>query len=165
MTHKNIVSKQIALGFLGIALTGILLWLVFPTPAAPDRVSYTLSWAVLFSLPLILGIHKTLFARFNSSELIKGYQSTTQATFETAYLNNTVEQTLVNVLTAISLGMVVPISLIKLVPIQACIFIIGRVLYFFTYQSNPMNRFTGFVMTYYVALLSAVLSVYWAIFN
>jgi len=114
---------------------------------------------------MFLGIHKTLFARFNSGELIKGYQSTTQPTFEVAYLNNTVEQTLVNVLTAMSLGMVVPISLIKLVPIQAGIFIVGRVLYFFTYQSNPMNRFTGFVMSYYVALMSTALSVYWAAFN
>jgi len=165
MTYTNSVSKQIALGFLGITLTGILLWLVLPTPAAPGRVSYTLSWTALFSLPMFLGIHKTLFARFNSGELIKGYQSTTQPTFEVAYLNNTVEQTLANVLTAMSLGMVVPISLIKLVPIQAGIFIVGRVLYFFTYQSNPMNRFTGFVMSYYVALMSTALSVYWAAFN
>ena len=108
MSHKNTVLKQIFLGFTSILLLGVFLWIVLPNPVAPDRVVYTLSWSVLFSMPLFLGIHLTLFQRFGSEDLIKGHGSSSQLGFHGAYLSNTVEQTLANVLTAVSLGMVVP---------------------------------------------------------
>lgn len=163
MSHKPIVIKQIIFGFLFVVALSAVLWIVFPEPKNLDRVTYTLSWAALYSLPLIVGIHSTLFTRFNSHDYIKGYAAENQPGFNAAYLSNTVEQTLLNVLAAFSLGMVAPQSFIKLVPIQACIFLVGRMLYFASYKKNPMQRFIGFVMGYYAALLSISATLYWAV--
>jgi uncharacterized membrane protein YecN with MAPEG domain len=163
MEHKRNVTVQIVIGFALIAVLVLALWALLPSPDSPDRIAYTLAWSALFSVPLFLGIHTTLFARFDSEDLIHGHASSQQLTFNRAYLSNTVEQTLVNVLSALTLGMVVPIACIKLVPIQGCIFIIGRLLYYFTYKSKPMNRFTGFAVGYYVAILSVMTSIYWVV--
>lgn len=163
MSHKSIVTKQIVLGMALIAVLAAVLWQLLPGSEKVDRVSYTLSWTALFALPLLAGIHSTLFARFNSDEYIKGYTAASQPGFHTAYLSNTLEQTVVNVLAAISLGMVAPLFFIKWLPIQACIFVIGRLLYFFTYKRNPMHRFVGFVMGYYVALLAMISTLYWVV--
>jgi len=162
MNHKNAVFKRIFLGFASILILGGLLWLVIPNPIAPDRVMYTLSWSALFSIPLFLGIHTTLFQRFGSEDLIKGHASSGKLGFHGAYLSNTAEQALVNVLTAISLGMVVPVEFIKVVPIQACIFIVGRVWFFVAYKKDPMSRFAGFAMGYYAAVISLVLILCWS---
>jgi hypothetical protein len=163
MSYRGVVLKQLLMGNLLIILLGTLLWLLLPKPVVTDRALYTLSWAVLFSLPLFLGIHSTLFQRFGSEELIQGYVSSDKLGFHGAYLSNTLEQTSVNVLTAISLGMVAPLECIKLVPIQACIFCVGRTLYFFTYRKSPMNRFVGFAVGYYVACISLVLTIWWSL--
>jgi hypothetical protein len=149
-------------GFASILPIGGFLWFVIPNPIAPDRVVYTLSWSALFSIPLFLGIHVTLFQRFGSEDLIKGHASSGKLGFHGAYLSNTVEQALVNVLTAISLGMVAPVEYIKVVPIQACIFIVSRVWFFVAYKKNPMYRFAGFAMGYYAAVVSLVLILFWS---
>ncbi|PCJ29879.1 MAG: hypothetical protein COA99_19050 [Moraxellaceae bacterium] len=163
MEHKGKVTKQIFIGFVSIVFLVLSLWFIFPSPDSPDRITYTLTWSALFALPLFFGIHITLFTRFASEDLILGYASSKQLTFNKAYLSNTVEQTIINVLSALTLGMVAPIVFIKLVPIQACIFSVGRLIYYFTYKSKPTNRFVGFVIGYYIAVLSVATSVYWVI--
>ncbi|MFT4519203.1 MAG: hypothetical protein ACI9JM_001594 [Halioglobus sp.] len=162
MSYKSAVLKQAVLGIFLIPLLGTLLWFSLPDPVTPNRAVYTLSWAALFSVPLFLGIHSALFQRFGSEELIKGHASASQLGFHSAYLSNTLEQTLVNVLTAISLGMVAPMEYIKLVPIQACLYVVGRIMFFFTYKNNPMSRFAGFAVGYYVAAISLVLTLCWS---
>lgn len=165
MKHKGKVLKQIATGFFTIAILGTSLWFIVPSPVSPDRIIYTLAWSALFSVPLFIGIHTTLIARFASEDLIQGYASSKDLKFNQAYLSNTVEQTGVNVLTAFTLAMVVPIEFIKLVPIQACIFVVGRLVFYFTYKSDPKSRFVGFVVGYYVAVVSLFASIYWAVVN
>jgi len=162
MSYKISVLKQILMGNILIILLGGFLWFVLPSPAINDRAVYTLSWAAIFALPLFLGIHSTLFERFGSEDFIKGYASPSQPKFHAAYLTNTLEQTTINVLTALSLGMVAPLEYLKLVPIQACIYIVGRVIFFFTYKSNPMFRFVGFAVGYYVACISFLLTICWS---
>ena len=159
MGHKKEVNKQIALGFIVLAILALGLWSLIPNHQPGNRVEYTLSWLAVFSIPLFLGIHPILFRRYNSADLIKGYNASESIRFEQAYLSNTVEQTAVNVLTVVTLGMVAPLGLIKLVPIQAIIYVIGRVLFYFSYRANSMKRFVGFVLGYYVAVGSLLLSV------
>lgn len=163
--YKKQVDKQIALGFALIAVLSAVLWLLIPDQIPASRVEYTLSWLAVFSVPLFLGIHLVLFRRHGDADLIKGYAGTADLPFERAYLSNTMEQTAVNSLTAVTLGMVVPMGLIKLVPIQATIYTIGRILYYIAYRSSPMKRFTGFVAGYYVAVGSLLLSTYFTIVN
>lgn len=165
MDHKSEVNKQIALGFCLFLVSSLGLWFIIPSHQSGDQVKYTLSWLAVFSIPLFLGIHPVLFRRYKSADLIKGYAASESIRFERAYLSNTVEQTTVNVLTAVTLGMVVPPCLIKLVPIQAIIYVVGRALFYFSYRVNPMKRFVGFVMGYYVAVASLLLSMCFAIFG
>ncbi len=163
--YKKSINKQIAVGFLLIGALGSALWFLVPDTIPGRRVEYTLSWLAVFAMPVFLGIHPMLFRRYNDPELIKGYKSSVDASFDRAYLTNAVEQTAVNVLTAVTLGMVAPISLMKLVSIQALIYLIGRVWYYFSYRAAPMKRFTSFVLGYYVAVISLFLSIYFVMCN
>jgi len=165
MDYKKAINKQIVAGFLLIGVLGGGLWFLLPDAMPGRRVEYTLSWLAVFAVPVFLGIHPMLFRRYNDPELIKGYKSSIDASFHRAYLTNALEQATVNVLTAVTLGMVAPISLMKFVPIQALIYLIGRVWYYFSYRAAPMKRFTSFVLGYYVAVISLFLSIYFVMCN
>ena len=100
--------------------------------------------------------------RYQSDDLIRGCFSTNQGIeVERAYLQNTVEQTLITLPLALSYGTLAPAPFLKAIPLHALVFLIGRVLFFIGYKKSYDKRIVGFVITNYANVGLFVGCVFW----
>lgn len=158
--YKKLVLTQILAGFSLIPLLGLGLWILLQDFVPIDRIWVTAATLAFLVLPLIAGIQLMLFRRFNSETLIKGRAQSEELSLREIYLSNTIEQTILAVLAALVCILSVPPSLLKVPLIGSMLFVIGRALYFFGYQSNSLHRFTGFVLGHYTSLLLLGIGIY-----
>ena len=64
-----------------------------------------------------------------------------------SFLQNTLEQLVLHLLASIGLASTLPDSALQLVPALSCLFVFGRIIYYFTYSYLPVMRAFGFSMT------------------
>lgn len=161
MNYKAVVHKQIGLGIFSIGAL-YLIFILLPTSWMESSREQALSISLLMlATPLFFGIGKVLMARYGNSTLINGYQASDEPIeFEKAYLENTKEQTLAATIVAVALNAVLPDNWFFLQYAQAFAFLLGRLVFYVGYRSSPMNRFSGFVITWYSTLISFSLALY-----
>ena len=64
-----------------------------------------------------------------------------------SFLQNTLEQLMLHLLASIGLATTLPNSSLQLVPALSILFVLGRIIYYFTYSYLPVMRAFGFSMT------------------
>lgn len=149
MSHKKLVHKEIGIGVALLLTISVLGWLVIPTPEVINS-RFWAKWLFLYSLPLFFGVLILVLKRYNHEELIKGSVfSNDGLEIERAYMQNTLEQTVIALPIVISFGVLAPMSLVKFIPLHAIVFIVGRFLFFIGYKSSYSKRLRGFVVTNY----------------
>lgn len=160
ISYKRLVLAQILVGFMLIPILGSGLWTLLHDFVPVDRRFVAAATLALLVMPLIAGIQLMLFRRFNSETLIQGRAKSDQISLREIYLSNTIEQTILAVIAALVCILTVPPPLLKVPLIGSLLFVIGRALYFFGYQSNSLHRFTGFVLGHYSSLLLLGIGIY-----
>jgi len=156
LSHQGPVLRQIATG---IVLLGLLTGAgLFFLPVFPEAARAAVLAASLVSIPLFLSIATVMLMRYADADLLAGHVAAKPVGFAQAWLQNTMEQTLVQALTLIALGLCIPASLLQLLLIQPSCFIVGRTFYLLAYRRDPLRRFTGFALGWYAAIASFLCS-------
>ena len=149
MSYKNKIHKGMGIGFLSLIVVVLLGWFLMPVSI------YTLPslWQkllFLYVLPLGLGVLSIVIKRYESEDLILGYQSSNKGLeLNKAYLQNTIEQTMLAVPLVVSFGSLAPAYLAKVIPVHLCVFLFGRLCFWFGYKKSPAARIPGFIITIY----------------
>ena len=164
MSYKDPINKGMAVGLLVFLALAAIGWIVIPSPEVYSN-KYWLKWCFLYSLPLSLGVFAIVLKRYGSEDLIKGYLSSNQGIeVERAFLQNTVEQTLIALPLVVSFGAMASASLLKAIPLHAFVFLVGRLLFWFGYKKSYSARIPGFVVTNYANVALALGCIY-LVFN
>lgn len=151
------VRTSISIGILGALLfciawvsVGVHLW---PSPnvadAVADRLGYALRYEIFVVLMLLLGVGAVGNRRFFSDDYIDGSapEPDSAIDIDRRYVQNTLEQSLLAVISHLSLALVVPIESIQIIPILVALFVIGRICFWIGYHISPQGRAFGFAVT------------------
>ena len=114
--------------------------------------------ALIALLPLFGAITGVVLARYADEDLVLGWEARKPVGVKQAILQNTVEQTVINEVTLLCLGLAAPSGYEKLCLVQALCFLVGRIVFSFSYQRDPMKRFMGFIIGHYAAAVSLLAS-------
>lgn len=158
MTHKKAVHQQIVIG-LGVLITlcGVG-WHFLPEFTNNQRHLVLSTALIVLAIPLFLSITGVVFKRYASESLIQGYQSTEKMPLAQSNLQNTLEQTIANLLPMLAFALSAPAQHLKIILIQAGCFVAGRFLFFMGYHYHPLMRLAGFVVGWYGAIIMFFLS-------
>jgi MAPEG family len=154
----------------GVAITlvvivgAILAGPVLLSPEAPvgERIAFALKADVFIALWLGISIALLARHRFFSPEDIDGgglTEGTERASILQATLQNTLEQTVLAVLTHLGWAILMPVSWISAVPAAVVLFLCGRVLFVRGYRGGAPSRATGFALTFVPSVLMLILAV------
>ena len=140
-------------------------YLPITTPVADDlvmKLGFFLKWLSLPALSMVLGVFLVMFQRFTTKAInpIAGVTDTQKMKVFKQYLQNTFEQSLIFLFAQLSLLAVLDPEYIKLIPLFAILFFIGRLLFLIGYLIDPVVwRAPGFALTFYpsVAVLGYVI--------
>jgi hypothetical protein len=167
MNHKTQVHKQIASALTAlVVLYGAVLMIASPIKATDsiERLVFAAKLLGFLSLPLLCGIGLTVVARYNDASLIQGYKAVSERLeFIRAYNTNTLEQTTVHALSVVAYCVVVPQQWLVFALAQVLAFILGRLFFYFGYRRAALQRFFGFVMGYYPAIVAVLTACVFAI--
>lgn len=155
MNHKAKINRGISIGLFAFVVLTLAAWVALPDPEEYTQ-HYWLRWLFLYSIPLFSGVLVIVLKRYVSEDLIRGYLSSgTGIELERAYLQNTLEQTVIALPLVASFGSMAPAALAKAVPVHALVFVVGRFLFYWGYKSSYQMRIPGFIITNYanIALL------------
>lgn len=120
--------------------------------------------APLYGLPLALAVFMVMWARGCDPDLAQGYRASPRPpSLEQAFLQNTVEQTLLAVLAAVSFHTFAPSSAAGLLFGAGYLFAAGRLLFLAGYGVSPSWRFYGFALNFYTSAGLLAASVWYAL--
>ena len=119
-------------------------------PSTADRLAFTLRWQVLPLVTLFAAVLNVALRRYNSraSDPLSGKDQHI-VKLPIQFLQNTLEQMVLHVIGQLILTTYLDTEHMKVIPLLAIIFVIGRVTFWFGYQSdnlNHTNRAFGFAM-------------------
>ena len=162
MSHKDAINKGMVIGLLTFLVLAVVGWLIIPNPETYSN-KYWLKWCFLYSMPLSLGVLAIVLKRYRSEDLIRGdLSSNSGIEVERAYLQNTVEQTLIALPIVASFGTMASGNMLKIIPLHIFVFLVGRLLFWFGYRKSYAARIPGFVVTNYANIALALGCVYLA---
>jgi hypothetical protein len=125
-------------------------WLPIDLPAA--RMAWTLPWALLPLLALMVSIMRVGNHRFSTPEDIDGSGltvGTQKIQILRAILQNTLEQAVLAIGVYLIGSVVLPHGWLRVIPAAALLFPIGRVLFAAGYAAGAGGRAMGFGLTAY----------------
>lgn len=152
---KNEATRQIVMGVLFILIVSFLLWPFLPRTdyilRTSQRILFAVEWMSLLALPFVVLTCVVSYQRFQDRKAIFGTSNYLNKSLVTnkKIAANTFEQTLIAMAVVLPLASLLPNIYLKVIPLIAFLFLVGRLLYWFTYRMNPMLRFTGFVIGFY----------------
>ena len=158
------VLKGIAVGALVtvVVIVGTVLWgprLLSPDASVGERIAFALKSDVFIALWLGISIAMLARHRFFTPEDIDGgglSRGTEVAQVLQATLQNTLEQTVLAVLTHCMWAIVMPLSWLPAIPAAVILFLCGRVLFLRGYRGGAPARAAGFALTFYPTMLMLV---------
>lgn len=154
---------------LGVLLTVIVLILPFICP-----IFLTLSSVQLFFLALliptlmyIVGIARVANLRFLDEKVTNPIlqNSTEKLVIYRQYLQNTLEQLVLALISYATLCFVLPVGSVYLILLLSVMFGIGRILFMLGYAKGGSGRAFGFALTFYPNVLSFCLGVILLLFT
>ncbi|MGL5335187.1 MAG: MAPEG family protein, partial [Enterovibrio sp.] len=120
------------------------------------RLKFLASCFLILSLPLIICIARLAKHRFFTPEDLNGSalsHGSAQAKLLQALLQNTLEQAVLAVFVYFACAFLFPPYLLPLIPTAACMFLVGRLLFFLRYTGGASARAFGFAFTFYPTIL------------
>ena len=152
-----------------VGLCGVAL--LIPSSALPidepgARLAWALQWSLLPALTLLVAIMRVANHRFSTPEDIDGSgltYATPQIQVLRAVLQNTLEQTVLAMAAYLIWAAVMPLYWLRVIPMAALLFTIGRLLFATGYSRGAGGRAMGFGLTMYpnagmLAAMAVVLS-------
>ncbi len=172
LEKQNGVRKSGALSFALIVGSFVLTFYNQPTIFSmknADRLSQ-LKWVVLISSQLIWRIICVVRYRFKSPNSIDGSALTSVQPPEDlrilhALLQNTLEQSVVAVVTHIVWIATMPATMLCLQPLAAIFFFVGRVCFANGYEHGAPSRSFGFALTVLPTAIMCFLEMCWLLFD
>ena len=131
-----------------------------PEAAAGERIAFALKVDAVLALFLAWSVGRLARHRFFAPDDIDGgglAQGTHHARVLQSTLQNTLEQTVLAVLTHVIWSVAMPASWMSVVPAAAVLFVCGRVLFVRGYEGGAPSRALGFAITFYPSVLMLVL--------
>ena len=128
---------------------------------ATSRFAYTLRWTLPMVLVLIVAIEVTMISRGTTGAVnpLSGKEHLVQ--IYKNFVTNTLEQLMVSLLLMlIATTYCDTPDMIKIVPICAITFTVGRILFFIGYKITPMYRATGMTVNFFSSILMAGYIIY-----
>lgn len=121
-----------------------------------DRLACYLPWLALMAVPLVIGVSYLANYRFFHRDTIGGGNETADPAFHNgrAYLQNTLEQTVLAVMAQLALVVRLPIDWLDVIPALVFWFVIARIVFRLTYAHGAAARSFGFAATYYPSTLA-----------
>ncbi len=115
-----------------------------------QRLIFTLRCQIFPALMLLAGIAAIGRGRFSSEAIdpLAGAESTSMRV-HLRYLNNTMEQFVLFLIASLVLCTFLDSHSIKLIPILAILFVLGRIAFWLGYLQHPLNRGFGMAITLY----------------
>ena len=126
-------------------------------PNMTDRIIFTLRWSILEILPLFAGIHAVGSSRSNNLAIASNPSDPKQVippggAVHVRFVAHTVEQLLIHLPGLFALASYVQPENLKLIPMIALLFFIGRIIYWIGYMHKPLYRVYGFSFSLFPAL-------------
>ncbi len=148
---RTFVTIEIALGVLFV-YAYVRLGLEFFSftvpegPTAVDRLLYAIQWDFIASIALFAGVAAVMAGRFFTASLIDGSSPPdgSAMAIHKRYLQNTLEQYVLMVMGHLALTTVITDAELKIIPILATLFLLGRGFYWVGYLLTPIARVFGF---------------------
>lgn len=122
----------------------------------PHRLAVLHVGYLLILIPYAVGIIRLAKHRFFSVEDIDaavGHSQSVKALALQSMLQNTLEQTVLAVITYFVWVLLLPISNLRILYVAALLFFIGRFLFFLFYERGAVARSFGFALTFYPTML------------
>jgi len=144
----------------GAILAGPLL--LSPAATVTDRIVFALRADAFIAVWLAISIGLLARHRFFTPEDIDGgglTEGTATANVLQAALQNTLEQTVLAVLTHLAWAVFTPVTWMAAIPAAVVLFLCGRVLFLRGYRGGAPHRAVGFTLTFYPTVLMLVLLV------
>ncbi|XP_052819212.1 transmembrane protein 79-like [Mya arenaria] len=131
-----------------------------------ERLVFTLQWQALSMLTLVYGIHGVGSRRAGTAAMdpITG-NSEDVVKFEAKFLQNTIEQLILSIFGQLVLCTHLTDSTPRVIPVLVCLFVVGRVLFWIGYKKAPLERATGFAMTFFPSLIVNFVNVVFLVYN
>jgi hypothetical protein len=133
-----------------------------PTATVGRRIAFALRADAFIALWLAISIGLLARHRFFTPHDIDGgglTQGTPRANILQAALQNTLEQTVLAVLTHLGWAVFMPATWMSAIPAAVMLFLCGRVLFVRGYRGGAPSRAVGFTLTFYPSVLMVVLVV------
>jgi hypothetical protein len=158
--QQRIVLASIALAFPGVALLVLLLNRILPPlavgPGVADRLALALQCDVPVILTMVVGVQVIANIRLRTPAIDPiSWVESPAFRVHARYLTNTHEQVTIYVVATAALSTLVEGPWLRLLPISAALFVIGRVLFWIGYAKAPVWRAPGIAlnMIVYVSIL------------
>ncbi|XP_061193045.1 transmembrane protein 79-like [Saccostrea echinata] len=125
------------------------------------RLAFAIRWLFISSLSMIFALFGVLRVR-GSSNAVDPINGGAEHLIEVPnrILRNTVEQYFLHMAGVLTLSTILDASSLKVIPILAGLFLLGRFTYGVGYSQSPFNRSFGFIMTFIPTLLVYVYCTY-----
>ncbi len=169
MNHdQKKVAKGAASGVAAMAVLVFLLYLFLPDVAGMTspmlRVVYALQVLSFALLPLLIGVITVGNQRFLSDAIDPLRHAESEGMeINARVVDNTVQQTLLFVVSTLALATYLPSGAVQLIPALVIVFIIARFVFWVGYRINPLYRAPGMAATGYMNLGIIVASLYFFI--
>ena len=127
--------------------------------SAGERLAFAIGADAFIALWLAISIGLLARHRFFTPEDIDGgglSRGSETAKVLQSTLQNTLEQSVLAVLTHLAWSILMPVSWISAIPAAVLLFLCGRVLFVRGYRGGAPSRAVGFALTYYPSVLMLV---------
>ena len=127
--------------------------------SAGERLAFAIGADAFIALWLAISIGLLARHRFFTPEDIDGgglTRGSETANVLQSTLQNTLEQSVLAVLTHLAWSILMPVSWIAAIPAAVLLFLCGRVLFVRGYRGGAPSRAVGFALTYYPSVLMLV---------
>ncbi len=161
--QRGILSRALPAMALAILLYPMAILLLPAPPVADDpaaRVAFALPWQLLPLTALLVGIGTIARHRFFHAAATDGADPPDDRTLHDArgYLQNTLEQFLLQLVVALALAVLLPVGWLQVLPVLAAWFLVCRLLFRWGLARGAVARAFGFAGTYYPSVVGYLLA-------
>lgn len=146
-----IAGAAAGVGFVATVWANLFTWFSWAQPAADDmtnRLAFALRWLLAPGVALAVGVSAAGRRGF-LADAIDGTRTPSSHGLEInlRYNQNTLEQAVLAAIAWVSLALVLPHRWLTVIPAMACLFLVGRALFWIGYRVYPTLRAFGMVLT------------------
>ena len=162
--QRGILVRALPAMALAILLYPLAILLLPAPPVADDpaaRLAFALPWQLLPLTALFLGVGTIARHRFFHAGAIDGSNPPDDRALQhaRAYLQNTLEQFLLQLVVALVLAVLLPVHWLQVLPVLALWFLVCRLLFRHGLRQSAVGRAFGFAGTYYPTVVGYMLAI------